>query len=290
MSKFKTFSTLGELLFNQKECIATLGAAIEEHGIYAVNRGGGIDPHPIDSEQALQALALLTACAAADSPVKFEDFQTTGGRKYGWPIAVLPDFESIRFENERKITTLNHLLNRKEPIPHAGLACEIECDGVYGFDRNQNLRHFGPDSAEAQDALTGISVHLKHERVPPQPGYEEWYMEEDPTYQYGWLKDDLPNFRQTEEYSWVESFHRLESRGALFKDDIYTIGRILLMRKGKPGSIRTAIDRGGVYGFDGMGRVTYYDADDKELGELDAALAQYAQVLLRGLEPAMSRS
>jgi len=288
VNKSENFSTLGELLFTQKEDKATLGAAIEKYGIHTMGRDGCLTQYPIDSEQALQALVFLTTSVVDGNPMKVKYFQAFEDSRYGWPIAVLPDFESIRFENERKITTLNHLLNRKDPIPHAGLACEIECDGVYGFDRNQNPRHFGPDSAEAQDALTGISVHLKHERVPPPPGYEEWYMEEDPTYQYGWLKDDLPNFRQTEEYSWVESFHRLESRGALFKDDIYTIGRILLMRKGKPGSIRTAIDRGGVYGFDGMGRVTYYDADDKELGELDAALEQYAQVLLRGLEPELS--
>lgn len=285
MSKFKTFSTLGELLFNQKECIATLGAAIEEHGIYAVNRGGGIDPHPIDSEQALQALALLTACAAADSPVEFEDFQTTGGLKYGWPIAVIPDFESIRFENERKLTTLNQLLNFKTPVPHADLATQIESKGVYGLDKHRNPRYFGPNSRQAQEALTGVSVHLNHENFPPTPEFEDWYLENDPIYFYGWPKQEVPNFSHIEDTGWIESFRLVKSTAPLFKSDIYTIGRILITRKAKPGAIKTAIERCGVYGLDGTGRVKHYAVPHNDLEELDTVLEQYAEVLMQGAEP-----
>ena len=287
MSKSKIFITLGELLFNQNEDIATVGTAIEEHGIYAVNRDGGVKPYPIGSEKALQALSLLTACADAESHMRFKDFQAVGGSDYGWPTAVIPDFESIKLENGRIMRSLNDLLNGAKPVPYAGFACEIESNGVYGFDEGHNFRHFGPDSREAQEALTGISVHLKHETSPPPPEYEDWYMEQDPTYNYGWPKDEVPSFHQTEEYRWVESIHRLKSRGALFKKDIYTVGRLLLMHKAKPGSIKTAIERTGVYRLDGMGRVKPY-AKEKDLGELDVVLERYAEVLMQGIEPESS--
>ena len=287
MSKSKTVLNLGELLFKQKELISTLGTAIEHHGIYVLNRDGGAKQYPIGSEQALQALSLLAACAAAESHMKFKDFQAVGGSAYGWPAVAIPDLESIKLENGRIMRSLNDLLNGTKPVPYAGFACEIESNGVYGFDEGHNFRHFGPDSREAQEALTGISVHLKHETSPPPPEYEDWYMEQDPTYNYGWPKDEVPSFHQTDEYGWVESIHRLKSRGALFKEDIYTIGRLLLMHKAKPGSIKTAIERNGVYRLDGMGRVKPH-AKEKDLGELDAVLERYAEVLMQGIEPESS--
>lgn len=172
-------------------------------------------------------------------------------------------------------SSINHLLTQKR-VPHGAVAEEIESRGVYAFDSAGAYAFYGPNSAQAESALIGVAVNLMHERNPPPADFETWYLEEDPTYHFGWPTHQLPSFKQVDDYPWVEAFARLEVRGALFNENLYSIGRLLLTRKASPGALVSAFEDGGMFGFDDFGRLKRFDKTSDQAQAILSALAESA--------------
>ena len=297
MDDTKKFLSLGNFLFVQEEDIHTLVAAIEKHGNYKLGRSGIPRLFSPDSKVALEAFSHLALYLNDLQIIDLGDedtsekkgFSDAGGNEYGWPEAVAPDMDTCDPEKDRKIRSLNYLLTKSDAVPHAGLASQIECAGVYRQDNSRNIRYFGPDSREIHDALLAISVNLHHVDRGIDPDFEEWYELSNPIYAYGWPRGQIPNFRATEDHLWIQAYHRLKLTPSIFKENIYTVGRILAFQKSKPGGIQTAIEREGIYGFDGVGRVKHFSAHTAEIKVVELALAAYAKMLAKGIQPDFSK-
>jgi hypothetical protein len=172
--------------------------------------------------------------------------------------------------------SIQTLIEEPYSIPWGALAEEIESNGVYRSGQGgEPPRRFGPYSAEAQEALNSLAFALALSRRPLNADFENWYLEEDPTYSFGWPADKRPSFRQTEEYPWFEAFSRAESRARVFETPIVCIGRLLLTRKVTPGHIATVLEVDGVRGFDEFGRPATYGPDSPEVSAIKAKLADY---------------
>jgi hypothetical protein len=171
--------------------------------------------------------------------------------------------------------SISYLLIEKD-VPHGAIAEEIECFGVYAFGVGGSYVFYGPDTPQAESALNGVAVNLLHQRRPPSADFETWYLEDDPAEQYGWPTKQLPSFKQTDDYPWVEAFGRLEVRGALFNKDLYSIGRLLLTRKASPGAIVSAFENQGMFGFDDFGRLQRFNKSSDQAVAILSALANYA--------------
>ena len=293
MSAFEKFMALGDFIFDQGEDLETVGEAIQEHGIYKLDQSGIPKSYSVGSKVAFEALYRLVLhwedefepqehCLGTG---KREGFASIGGDDYGWPASAVPNMELMKPKRKRKLVSLNHLLSMDSSTPHGLLALQIESEGIYAYDNFEGFRPCGPDSSEAHDALLAISVNLYHQKTDLDPRYEDWYSEDDPTFLYGWPKGTVPKFNQIGDGSWVEQFHLLKSKRTLFKDNLYTVGRILALQKGKPGSIQTAIEREGIYGFDGVGRVKHFSTQAAEIKAVELALAAYAKMLAQGIQP-----
>ena len=293
MSAFEKFMALGDFIFDEGESLATVCEAIQENGIYKLDQNGIPKSYSVDSKEAFEALYLLVFHSDDEfAPEEYrlgaderEGFTSIGGDDYGWPTSAVPDMGLMKPKRKLKLVSLNHLLTMDYPIPHGLLALQIESEGIYAYDNFEGFRPCGPDSSEAHDALLAISVNLYHQKTDLDPRYEDWYSEDDPTFLYGWPKGTVPKFNQIGDGSWVEQFHLLKSKRTLFKDNLYTVGRILALQKGKPGSIQTAIEREGIYGFDGVGRVKHFSTQAAEIKAVELALAAYAKMLAQGIQP-----
>ena len=301
MSAFEKFMALGDFIFDQGEDLETVGEAIQEHGIYKLDQNGIPKSYSVDSKEAFEALYLLVFHSDDEfAPEEYrlgaderEGFTSIGGDDYGWPTSAVPDMGLMKPKRKLKLVSLNHLLTMDYPIPHGLLALQIESEGIYVYDKLKGCRPCGPDSTEAHGALTAISVNFYNQNLDIDiddldPRYEE-SPEDDPTYSYGWPKGMVPKFNQIGDGSWVEQFCVLKSKRTFFKDNLYTAGRILALQKGKPGGIQTAIEREGIYGFDGVGRVKHFAAQTAEVKVVELALAAYATMLAQGMQPDFSK-
>ena len=293
MSAFEKFMALGDFIFDEGESLATVCEAIQENGIYKLDQNGIPKSYPVDSKEAFEALYLLVFHSDDEfAPEEYrlgaderEGFTSIGGDDYGWPTSAVPDMGLARPKRPQQMSSLNQLLNKDFPISHGLLALQIESEGIYVYDNfSEGFWPRGPDSTEAHDALLVLSIDLHNQKRGGNPRYEE-SPEEDPTYSYGWPKRMVRKFNQVGDGSWVEQFHLLKSKRTLFKDNLYTVGRILALQKGKPGSIQTAIEREGIYGFDGVGRVKHFSTQAAEIKAVELALAAYAKMLAQGLQP-----
>ena len=300
MSAFEKFMALGDFIFDEGESLATVCEAIQENGIYKLDQNGIPKSYSVDSKEAFEALYLLVFHSDDEfAPEEYrlgaderEGFTSIGGDDYGWPTSAVPDMGLMKPKRKLKLVSLNHLLTMDYPIPHGLLALQIESEGIYAYDKLKGCRPCGPDSTEAHGALTAISVNFYNQNldidIDLDPRYEE-SPEDDPTYSYGWPKGMVPKFNQIGDGSWVEQFCLLKSKGTLFKDNLYTAGRILALQKGKPGGIQTAIEREGIYGFDSVGRVKHFSAHAAEVKVVELALAAYATMLAQGIQPDFSK-
>ncbi len=297
MSAFEKFMTLGDFIFDQGEDLETVGEAIQEHGIYKLDQIGIPKSYSVGSKVAFEALYRLVLhwedeIAPQEHRLgtdKREGFISIGGDDYGWPTSAVPDMGLAQPKRPRQISSLNQLLSKDFPIPHGLLALQIESEGIYVYDNySEGFWLHGPDSTEAHDALFVLSIDLYNEKRGGNPRYDE-SPEDNPTYSYGWPKGMVPKFNQIGDGSWVEQFCLLKSKGTLFKDNLYTAGRILAFHKSKPGGIQTAIEREGIYGFDGVGRVKHFSAHTAEIKVVELALAAYAKMLAQGIQPDFSK-
>lgn len=272
--------TLHELLVMLDVKYDVLQTAIDRFGICTMSSKGPRVHEPFD-KQALQSMCFLDDYARCNDPFSVthwgaEKIKAEGGDDFGWPSFLLPDFISIEKELRPVFITISKLLNQKSPIAHTSIALEVESHGVWKMERAKGFVKYSADSQIAVEALTGLSIDLLHQRHPPPQDYLDWYQEEDPLYWLGWPEAQLPKFKTSDEEHWTETFHRLEVRGALFRHDMVTVGRLIFTGRATTGLIKTAIEKFGIYGLDDHGRLTKYRNEHDQVRVLDKSLADLA--------------
>jgi len=188
---------------------------------------------------------------------------------FGWPIDKVPKFEEIRQELLPTLISLHSLLfgaHKHLGIEYMQLAWQIETNGIYVLDQSgaTTTKH-SADSKAANYALVGLSVYYDYstrdwpDRESDPYGHNP---EDDPTYIYGWPKDNLPEFESPndeERPQYLDCLHKLkyEFRTAFFKPDLYTVGRLFLLNKATPAMVTNAIEKEGIYGYDKVGRLEW---------------------------------
>jgi hypothetical protein len=283
-----SFDTLFDLLVMHDVKYDVLQTAIERHGIFTISAKGP-ELNSGFEEDVLQALCYLDAYARYNDPFgpkqwTLEQCIQEGGDLYGWPRYLVPDLVGIEKELRPVFVNIHQLLNRKEPLPHTSIALEVERSGVWKKVPGKGFVRYSADSQETVNALTGLSIDLLHERNPPPQDYLDWYQEEDPLYGLGWPEAHVPKFRTSDEERWVETFHRLEIRGALFRHDMITVGRLIFTGRANTGLVKTAIEKFGIYGHDAHGRMTKYRNEHDEVRALDNVLAGLNIIFNKNIE------
>ena len=99
MSAFDKFMALGDFIFDEEESLATVGEAIQQHGIYKLDQNGIPKSYSVDSKEAFEALYLLVFHSDDEfAPEEYrlgaderEGFTSIGGDDYGWPTSAVPD-------------------------------------------------------------------------------------------------------------------------------------------------------------------------------------------------------
>ena len=118
MSAFDKFMALGDFIFDEEESLATVGEAIQEHGIYKLDQSGIPISYAVDSKAAFEALYRLVLHSEDEiapqehrlGTDKREGFTSIGGDDYGWPESAIPNMELIKPKRQRKLVSLNDLL------------------------------------------------------------------------------------------------------------------------------------------------------------------------------------
>lgn len=133
-------------------------------------------------------------------------------------------------------TDLGTFLRRD--ITTGTLATAIEKDGIDGWDRYGRMKHYAPDSAEAQEALDlladqaaytgepGVQSPLDRADMYPEAGF--WRL--------GWLDENLPKFDEIAAGQMVDP--RPQSTAKRQNADLAIIGSLLLFISGKIGTKR----------------------------------------------------
>lgn len=280
------FVTFFDLLVGDDVRPDVLQLAVDRNGVFTQGAKGAV-PHTGFEEPVLQALCYLDAYSRHNDPFSSEEQWTMeqdvaeGGTDYGWPRFLLPNMGQIEKELRPVFVSINRLLNQKDLVPHVALAIAVENYGVWSRESSKQFVSHSADSKVSVQALTGLSIALLHKENPPPQDYLEWYDEEDPLNWLGWPADALPKFRNSSD-SWLDVFHQLRARGAFFRHDLMTVGRLILTERASPGLVKTAVERFGVYGDDAHGRLTKYQDAHSEVRGLDHSLSELATRLRQG--------
>ena len=229
-----------------------------------------------------------------DEHVKFVKTHLTN-TTYGWQINNFSDeLKQIETEIHPPLISINNLLfgyHRKKGLTHADIAWEIERSGIYMYGKFPNYTKISADSFHCASALTGLSayyVSYNDERGMYEPYDSD--PEADPTYLFGWPESEFPRFREPNEETQIEyfdSFNRIQTRvkAAFFKEDLYTLGRILLLTKATPAMVASAMEKYGLYGYDNFGRVQYHDQTSVKQGvaylKVHRPLSDYAASIIK---------
>lgn len=214
---------------------------------------------------------------------------------YGWQTAnIALEFDQIKKDINPPLISINNLLfgyHRKKGMTHADIAWEIERNGIYMYGKFPSYTKISADSFHCASALTGLSayyVSFNDERGMYEPYDSD--PEADPTYLFGWPGTEFAKFRRPNEETQIEyldSFYRMETRvkAAFFKEDLYTLGRILLLTKATPAMVASAMEKYGLYGYDNFGRVQYHDQTSVKQGlaylKVHGPLSDYAASIIK---------
>ena len=137
MSAFEKFMTLGDFVFDDVEDLATVGEAIQEHGIYKLDQSGIPKSYSVDSKETFEALYLLVFHSDDEfAPEEYrlgaderEGFASIGGDDYGWPESAIPNMELIKPKRQRKLLLrkkqLNKILGKMQEKGYACLPIKI---------------------------------------------------------------------------------------------------------------------------------------------------------------------
>ena len=195
---------------------------------------------------------------------------------YGWQTNNFAhELNEIKKEVHPPLITIYSLLfgyHRKKGLTHADIAWEIERNGTYMYGKFPSYTKISADSFHCASALTGISAYYigyNDERGAYEPYDSD--PESDPTYSYGWPEADFPKFKKPNDESqtdYLDSFFRMAARvkATFFKENLYTLGRILLLTKASPAMVASAMEKYGIYGLDNFGRVEYHDEESVKRG------------------------
>lgn len=214
---------------------------------------------------------------------------------YGWQTNDFADeFKQIETEIHPPLISIHNLLfgyHRNKGLTHADIAWEIERSGIYMYGKFPNYTKISADSFHCASALTGLSayyVSYNDERGMYEPYDSD--PEADPTYSFGWPEADFPKFKRPNEETQIEyfdSFNRIQTRvkAAFFKEDLYTLGRILLLTKATPAMVASAMEKYGIYGYDNFGRVQFHNQASVQSGsaylKVNQPLSDYAASILK---------
>lgn len=214
---------------------------------------------------------------------------------YGWQTAnIALEFDQIKRDINPPLISINNLLfgyHRKKGMTHADIAWEIERNGIYMYGKFPSYTKISADSFHCASALTGLSayyVSFNDERGMYEPYDSD--PDADPTYLFGWPESEFAKFRRPNEETQIEyldSFYRMETRvkAAFFKEDLYTLGRILLLTKAKVAMVASAMEKYGLYGYDNFGRVQYHDQSSVKHGaaylKVHRPLSDYAASIIK---------
>ena len=301
------FKNLLSVLSEYKESLDVVAQGISGQGIWTCEFDGTLlTEHPSFSEETLQALVVtdLYRELVIDIPFLYDSdkefSEENCGKIYGWPADQMPDFKEINAFLHPPLITIDRLLfssHKHLGIDHGALAWEIEHHGIYGYTQKMAFEKYSANSKNAHEALTAISVYLAINNSD-SPWQEPYDPEDDPTCMFGWPESDFPKFKGPSEEAipdWLETFHSLEGkcRASFFKEDLYTIGRVLATNKATPGSIQSAMEKEGVYGYDKTGRLIFYKPDPlpgsgmKTFGiaDIEIALGEFTKPILRTGRP-----
>jgi hypothetical protein len=295
------FVKLVDVLYQYKSHPDVVVKGIEDFGIWTCEFNRTMrTQHPVQSQFVLEALVVTHefiedqegGFSFFDTPDEFEDAFCP--RTYGWPAASAPDFQELLAWLHPPLITLDRILFQKQAkynLDFIDLAMEIERNGVYGYKKFPSVIKHSANSAQAQEAITALSVYMA-DANSDNPHHELYSPEEDPTCMYGWPEDNFPRFRgpsDEERPEWLEALHQIKNRcrRAFFREDLYTIGRILATNKATPAVIQTAIETFGVYGYDALGRVEFHKPESnpaeraRHIGDLEDALVEFARPLMK---------
>ena len=113
MSAFDKFMALGDFIFDEGESLATVGEAIQEHGIYKLDQNGIPKSYSVDSKVAFEALYRLVLHSGDEfAPEEYrlgaderEGFASIGGDDYGWPTSAVPDMGLARPKRPQQMSS-----------------------------------------------------------------------------------------------------------------------------------------------------------------------------------------
>lgn len=214
---------------------------------------------------------------------------------YGWQTNDFADeLKLIEAEIHPPLISIHNLLfgyHRKKGMTHADIAWQIERHGIYMYGKFPSYTKISTDSFHCASALTGLSayyVSFNDERGMYEPYDSD--PEADPTYLFGWPESEFAKFRRPNEETQIEyldSFYKMETRvkAAFFKEDLYTLGRILLLTKATSAMVASAMEKYGLYGYDNFGRVEYHDQSSVKHGvaylKVHRPLSDYAASIFK---------
>jgi hypothetical protein len=214
---------------------------------------------------------------------------------YGWPYEYYPDFKEIREWLFPSFVTLDRIIfspvDSRYHIDFHRLALEIEKNGIFGYHNYPRYKKYSANSSEAQHALFAVSAYYSNS-TSDNPRDEVFPPEEDPVCIYGWPESDFPKFEELEAPDppqWLDSFCQINFNRcrSFFKEDLYTVGRVLATDKASPAVIQTAFETVGVYGYDRMGRLVFHKPQPVPglktflISDIQVDLASFAEPIIK---------
>lgn len=296
------FLNLVDILHTHKSHPDVIAEAILQDGIWSMEPDGTmLSEHKTESEYVLDALIVVDQFVEiylgvefwySNNLREFADDQCV--RIYGWPEDKCPAFMEIKLWLHPPLLTLDRILfqqRKKFQLDYVDLAVQVERHGIYAYGEYPSVVKHSSNSQAAQYALSAISAYMADSNSD-NPRHELYAPEDDPFTMYGWPTADFPEFSPLSpsvRTDWVEPYHSIDfkTRKSFFKEDLYTVGRILATRKATPAVIQTAIEELGVYGYDKTGRPVFHEPSHgdymKKMGteSLESALGRFARPLLQ---------
>jgi hypothetical protein len=291
-----SFLSFSDLLYEKKVGVEIVRFAIEWYGVY-VNDGsvGSINNNfPDGSEVAKSAIALLdrfeSSVVLGPTALPRSVFDEKGGNVVGWFEREFGDFiELIKEEKNKNFRTLYYLLTKSKPINRSALIDEIESNGIFFSMKNGKSFHVNRDSSMVAASIQAIAQSVDSAHRQADLGYMEPCIVEHPAiFEYGWPSDQLPEFRPLGLSTWFYGANLMRNLASLYKDDLYTVGRIFIVQEVKPADMKKVIESQGICGFDEYGDLKKFSFDDEALSKFRDSLKKYSSILIKGNSPSLT--
>lgn len=288
-SNQSSFLSLSHLLYEKKVGIEIVRFAIEWYGIYVNDDSvAAMDNNfPDGSDVAKSAIALIdlfeSSLVLGPTELPKSVFYEKGGNVLGWFERDFGDFiDRIKEEKNKNFRSLYYLLNKSKPINRSALIDEIESNGIFLSMKNvKTFYHVDRDSKMVAPSIQAIdqSIDSVHRQIGL--GYvEPWVVEHPAIFEYGWPSDQVPEFPAVGLSTWFYGANSMKNLSSLYNDDLYTVGRIFIVKEVKPAVMKRVINNQGIFGFDEYGDLKRFSFDDEELTKFKDILKKYASLLI----------